>query len=97
MLAFCLIVTTTTSLVAMRILLVVSSNIITQELVLHEQVLFNDTIYHNIHYGRLSATKEEVYMDIMNESSLLFLIICKAYCAVSNLPGYFPGLISLFV
>lgn len=25
-----------------------------------EQVLFNDTIFHNIHYGRLSATKEEV-------------------------------------
>ncbi|KAG6751423.1 hypothetical protein POTOM_045961 [Populus tomentosa] len=24
-------------------------------------VLFNDTIFHNIHYGRLSATKEEVY------------------------------------
>lgn len=24
------------------------------------QVLFNDTIFHNIHYGRLSATKEEV-------------------------------------
>lgn len=27
---------------------------------LHWQVLFNDTIFHNIHYGRLSATKEEV-------------------------------------
>jgi ABC transporter ATM len=27
---------------------------------LHVQVLFNDTIFHNIHYGRLSATKEEV-------------------------------------
>lgn len=39
-----------------------SSNIITQELVFHEQVLFNDTIYHNIHYGRLSATKEEVWI-----------------------------------
>ncbi|KAL6203589.1 hypothetical protein ACLB2K_027289 [Fragaria x ananassa] len=26
-----------------------------------DTVLFNDTIYHNIHYGRLSATKEEVY------------------------------------
>lgn len=38
------------------------SNIITQELVLHDQVLFNDTIYHNIHYGRLSATKEEVWI-----------------------------------
>ncbi|KAG6513286.1 hypothetical protein ZIOFF_023599 [Zingiber officinale] len=25
------------------------------------QVLFNDTIFHNIHYGRLSATEEEVY------------------------------------
>ncbi|KAF3598370.1 hypothetical protein F2Q69_00033315 [Brassica cretica] len=25
------------------------------------QVLFNDTIYHNIHYGNLSATEEEVY------------------------------------
>lgn len=24
------------------------------------QVLFNDTIFHNIHYGRLSATEEEV-------------------------------------
>ncbi|KAL0537564.1 hypothetical protein IC582_026543 [Cucumis melo] len=24
-------------------------------------VLFNDTIFHNIHYGRLSATEEEVY------------------------------------
>lgn len=24
------------------------------------QVLFNDTIFHNIHYGRLSATNEEV-------------------------------------
>ncbi|XP_061946220.1 ABC transporter B family member 25, mitochondrial isoform X3 [Populus nigra] len=24
-------------------------------------VLFNDTIFHNIHYGRLSATKDEVY------------------------------------
>ncbi|XP_010494139.1 PREDICTED: ABC transporter B family member 25, mitochondrial-like isoform X2 [Camelina sativa] len=23
--------------------------------------LFNDTIFHNIHYGRLSATEEEVY------------------------------------
>ncbi|WVY90436.1 hypothetical protein V8G54_035950 [Vigna mungo] len=26
-----------------------------------DTVLFNDTIFHNIHYGRLSATKEEVY------------------------------------
>ncbi|CAI9770717.1 unnamed protein product [Fraxinus pennsylvanica] len=26
-----------------------------------DTVLFNDTIYHNIHYGRLSATEEEVY------------------------------------
>lgn len=25
------------------------------------QVLFNDTIFHNIHYGNLSATEEEVY------------------------------------
>lgn len=24
------------------------------------QVLFNDTIFHNIHYGRLAATEEEV-------------------------------------
>lgn len=24
------------------------------------QVLFNDTIFHNIHYGRLSAAHEEV-------------------------------------
>jgi len=24
-------------------------------------VLFNDTIFHNIHYGNLSATEEEVY------------------------------------
>jgi hypothetical protein len=24
------------------------------------QVLFNDTIFHNIHYGRLSSTEEEV-------------------------------------
>lgn len=24
------------------------------------QVLFNDTIFHNIHYGRLSASEEEV-------------------------------------
>ena len=24
------------------------------------QVLFNDTIFHNIHYGHLSATEEEV-------------------------------------
>ncbi|XP_027333791.1 ABC transporter B family member 25, mitochondrial isoform X1 [Abrus precatorius] len=26
-----------------------------------DTVLFNDTIFHNIHYGRLSARKEEVY------------------------------------
>ncbi|KAL1816868.1 hypothetical protein DCAR_0521270 [Daucus carota subsp. sativus] len=26
-----------------------------------DTVLFNDTIFHNIHYGRLSATHEEVY------------------------------------
>ncbi|CAB4282005.1 unnamed protein product [Prunus armeniaca] len=26
-----------------------------------DTVLFNDTIFHNIHYGHLSATKEEVY------------------------------------
>ncbi|KAE8039449.1 hypothetical protein FH972_011859 [Carpinus fangiana] len=26
-----------------------------------DTVLFNDTIFHNIHYGRLSAMKEEVY------------------------------------
>ncbi|KAI7738464.1 hypothetical protein M8C21_031593 [Ambrosia artemisiifolia] len=26
-----------------------------------DTVLFNDTIFHNIHYGRLSATPEEVY------------------------------------
>ncbi|KAF8018719.1 hypothetical protein BT93_H3579 [Corymbia citriodora subsp. variegata] len=26
-----------------------------------DTVLFNDTIYHNIHYGHLSATEEEVY------------------------------------
>ncbi|CAL5333898.1 unnamed protein product [Camellia sinensis] len=26
-----------------------------------DTVLFNDTIFHNIHYGRLSATTEEVY------------------------------------
>lgn len=26
-----------------------------------DTVLFNDTIFHNIHYGCLSATKEEVY------------------------------------
>lgn len=26
-----------------------------------DTVLFNDTIFHNIHYGRLSATSEEVY------------------------------------
>ncbi|XP_022859196.1 ABC transporter B family member 25, mitochondrial isoform X5 [Olea europaea var. sylvestris] len=26
-----------------------------------DTVLFNDTVYHNIHYGRLSATEEEVY------------------------------------
>ncbi|XWS71962.1 hypothetical protein CRYUN_Cryun03dG0183500 [Craigia yunnanensis] len=26
-----------------------------------DTVLFNDTIFHNIYYGRLSATKEEVY------------------------------------
>ncbi|KAM3692277.1 hypothetical protein ACB098_08G075000 [Castanea mollissima] len=26
-----------------------------------DTVLFNDTIFHNIHYGRLSATDEEVY------------------------------------
>uniref|UniRef100_A0A7N0VD58 Uncharacterized protein n=1 Tax=Kalanchoe fedtschenkoi TaxID=63787 RepID=A0A7N0VD58_KALFE len=26
-----------------------------------DTVLFNDTIFHNIHYGRLSATNEEVY------------------------------------
>lgn len=26
-----------------------------------DTVLFNDTIYHNIYYGRLSATEEEVY------------------------------------
>lgn len=26
-----------------------------------DTVLFNDTIYHNIHYGRLSATEEEVF------------------------------------
>lgn len=26
-----------------------------------DTVLFNDTIFHNIHYGRLSATEEEVY------------------------------------
>ncbi|XP_027112840.2 ABC transporter B family member 25, mitochondrial-like [Coffea arabica] len=26
-----------------------------------DTVLFNDTIYHNIHYGRLSATEEEVH------------------------------------
>lgn len=26
-----------------------------------DTVLFNDTIFHNIHYGRLSATAEEVY------------------------------------
>ncbi|KAK4492135.1 hypothetical protein RD792_002932 [Penstemon davidsonii] len=26
-----------------------------------DTVLFNDTIYHNIHYGRLSATEDEVY------------------------------------
>ncbi|KAL2317342.1 hypothetical protein Fmac_031218 [Flemingia macrophylla] len=26
-----------------------------------DTVLFNDTIFHNIHYGRLSATKEEVH------------------------------------
>ncbi|KAG6739074.1 hypothetical protein POTOM_058716 [Populus tomentosa] len=26
-----------------------------------DTVLFNDTIFHNIHYGRLSATREEVY------------------------------------
>ncbi|KAK4419789.1 ABC transporter B family member 25 [Sesamum alatum] len=25
------------------------------------RLLFNDTIFHNIHYGRLSATEEEVY------------------------------------
>lgn len=28
------------------------------------QVLFNDTIYHNINYGRLSATEEEVYYQL---------------------------------
>lgn len=26
-----------------------------------DTVLFNDTIFHNIHYGHLAATKEEVY------------------------------------
>lgn len=30
-----------------------------------KQVLFNDTIFHNIHYGRLSATKEEVYLEVV--------------------------------
>lgn len=30
-------------------------------MVLHGQVLFNDTIFHNIRYGRLSATEDEVY------------------------------------
>ena len=30
-----------------------------------DMVLFNDTIYYNILYGRLSATAEEVYMVLL--------------------------------
>ena len=42
------------------------------------QVLFNDTIFHNIHYGRLSATEEEVLratlcsMHMLSSVSIIF-------------------------
>lgn len=52
-----------------------SCTIIRQDLGLHGQVLFNDTIFHNIHYGRLSATKDEVY----DEQAFLLLIL---WCAL---------------
>jgi len=43
------------------------------------QVLFNDTIFHNIHYGRLSATKEEVTSPVMLCLCLL-LHLAKFHC-----------------
>lgn len=38
------------------------------------QVLFNDTIYHNIRYGRLSATEEEVDCDAFWIKYFFFLL-----------------------
>jgi len=43
------------------------------------QVLFNDTIFHNIHYGRLSATKEEVTFTVMLYLCLL-LQLANFHC-----------------
>lgn len=39
------------------------------------QVLFNDTIYHNIRYGRLSATVEEVDCDASWIKYFLFFFL----------------------
>ncbi|KAG8374636.1 hypothetical protein BUALT_Bualt10G0016600 [Buddleja alternifolia] len=34
-----------------------------------DTVLFNDTVYHNIHYGRLSATEEEA-CDVVGRAAI---------------------------
>lgn len=50
-------------------------------MVLYWQVLFNDTIFHNIHYGRLSAKKDEVY----DEHVFILWIIWCAHSEILNL------------
>ena len=40
------------------------------------QVLFNDTIFYNIHYGRMTASKEEVAF-FTYDSSSMFLVNCS--------------------
>ena len=49
-----------------------SENYMSRVLMSGYQVLFNDTIFHNIHYGRLSATAEEVCQASFFSCLLLF-------------------------
>lgn len=44
------------------------------------QVLFNDTVYHNIHYGRLSATEEEV---LYVKSPFFISLTIQTLCNIS--------------
>lgn len=55
------------SLISSFLFLVIKSyeNSLIKQLILLLQVLFNDTIFHNIHYGCLSATTEEVCIQII--------------------------------
>lgn len=48
------------------------------------QVLFNDTIFHNIHYGSLSATAEEVRQVLLSAS-----VMVSKLCTVDGLYIHF--------